>query len=489
MFGFGIIITLMILSTAYVLYQLITISHAAKVTLTSDVRSIDYAKQLQTLLYEQERNTQKYFISHDRTYHDLFLEGEERFYENIDSLLMVESNPEEMRLIDRVLQTHGWLATIHFPNAEHTAADPDSEINQLNRADSLELLHATITTLIRMNQSSIDNSMEYVEETITRSSNVALGITLCTLLAALTLAFIIPRTITKPIHTLIKGTEQIARGSFEPIRISSRDEIALLASAMNDMSAKLKKINEYKADLMQQMMHEFRTPLQTILSALYIMKEQSSAPLNSEQVLMLDSIRSSVDRLTSFTNQLLDLAKLDAGKMEYRLQPTDLIDVITPAIVDARLIALEKNITITLDARPVPPILADGEKIFFIINNLLNNAIKYTNSGGTINVSVTHRGKSIKLSVEDTGVGILPEDLPKVFVKFYQATNVEKLSIKGTGLGLALVKAFTEGHGGTVRVASTVNVGTTFTIELPVMAGEVLRRYEQQLTTGKMEFS
>jgi adenylate cyclase len=255
------------------------------------------------------------------------------------------------------------------------------------------------------------------------------------------------------------------------------------------MSAKLKKINQYKADLMQQVMHEFRTPLQTILSALYIMREQGSTPLNSEQLLMLDSIRTSVDRLTSFTNQLLDLAKLDAGMMEYRLQPTDIIDVITPAIVDARIIALEKDITITLDARPVPPILADAEKIFFIVSNLLSNAIKYTNSGGTINVQVAHRGKSIRLSVEDTGVGILPEDLPKVFVKFYQATNVEKLSIKGTGLGLSLVKAFTEGHGGTVTVSSTVNAGTTFTIELPVMAEEVLRRYEQQPTAGKMELS
>jgi signal transduction histidine kinase len=308
-----------------------------------------------------------------------------------------------------------------------------------------------------------------VEAITTRSLGVSLILALCTSIAAIMLAVIISRTITKPIKVLIHGTEQIARGSFEPIKVASRDEIAQLAGAVNDMSEKLIKIDEHKSELMQNIAHELRTPFQMILAALYKLNRQETGPLNEQQIELLESIRKSTTASTNYTNQLLDIAKIDAGMMEYNLKPIDLLSVVKPIVDNARLIASQKEITIILRSEPVQIIVVDEEKIFAVVNNLLSNAIKYTGPGGRITINVSRVGNNAKISVEDSGIGIAQEELGKVFNKFYQAKNALKGSSKGTGIGLALVKAYTEGHGGKVSVKSVLGVGTTFQVELPII--------------------
>jgi signal transduction histidine kinase len=148
-----------------------------------------------------------------------------------------------------------------------------------------------------------------------------------------------------------------------------------------------------------------------------------------------------------------------------------------PVLEEAKLIALRKNITVTMNAAPIPRIKADIDKIPQVYSNLLSNAIKYTPENGTINIDVAPSKFGVRVSVTDSGVGIAPEDLPNVFTKFYQAKNVNKASSRGTGVGLALVKALVEAHGGRVFAESAVGEGTTFTVELPSMKEPIIPNF------------
>jgi len=465
MIGFTIIILILTIGNAYMLFELYAVSDKTKVTLTSNVQAIDLAKQLQTLFYEEEAYAQKFLIAYDDVYYAMLDERTRRFNEDMDSLTAIPFAQEELDLLANVQRVHNGFADGLARRRFAPGTSTETDIRTPVRLDSARTM---LDRFIRINQSSIDAAMATVENTTQSSVNVALLLTLGTLLIAVTLALIITRTITRPLGHVIRSTEQIARGTFDPIRVTSNDEIASLADAVNDMSEKLKKINEYKADLMYQISHELRTPLQTILSAQFLLAEQRLGPLNMEQQKLLGSIRGSVDKLMKFTNQFLDLAKVEAGMMEFRLLPCNIVSIVTSAMEEVRLLAAQRQIIVNLATTPVPHAMADSEKLSQVFGNLLSNAVKYTDKGGMIHVSIVRARNKLLVSVRDTGVGIPQIDLSRVFTKFYQASNVSRSGSKGTGLGLALVKAFVEGHGGRVFATSTVGAGSTFTVELPI---------------------
>jgi two-component system sensor histidine kinase GlrK len=166
---------------------------------------------------------------------------------------------------------------------------------------------------------------------------------------------------------------------------------------------------------------------------------------------------------------MLDLAKVESGKMEFRFQPMDLAAVVTPVVLDERLIASRKDILISFDVQKTPAMMGDEEKLSQVVTNLLSNAVKYTDPGGLIAVLLYPKDHWIVLRISDNGVGIPREALPNLFTKFYQAPNLDRKMWKGTGLGLAIVKAYTEGHKGIVTVDSAVGKGTTFELKFPAI--------------------
>jgi signal transduction histidine kinase len=341
------------------------------------------------------------------------------------------------------------------------------------RSNSMKTLYRSLDHFISLNQLSIGSAMSRVETTTSRSAKVALLLIFWTLLVAIILAFIIARTITRPIGDLIRGTEQIARGRFEPVSVSSNDEIALLADAVNDMSVKIKKINELRAQMMQQISHELQNPLQAMLAAHDILKSQSSEALNAKQLQMLDNIFEGINKLAKFSKQYLDLAKIESGMMQYDMERAELLQIVKPLVEDAKLIASRKSITVELTAIATPKVMVDADKISIVVGNLLSNAIKYTRNNGKVRVKIDPCTLGAQVEVQDTGIGIISEELSKIFTRFYQAGNAGIIKSRGTGVGLALVKAFTEGQGGKVYVESTVDRGSKFTVELPAAPKEL----------------
>jgi len=207
-----------------------------------------------------------------------------------------------------------------------------------------------------------------------------------TLIVAITAALTITHTITRPIGELIKGTEQIAKGNFEKIYISSNDEITLLADAVNDMSAKIKSTNKLKAETMHQISHELRNPLQIMQSAHDIIKMSNS--VRQDKIKTLAIIETGIGRISDYSQQYLDLEKIESGAMQYNMELTDLIKIIEPIVEETKMVADAKSIYMSLNSVTVPHVMADAQKVSIVIYNLINNAVKYTPEDGEIKISI-----------------------------------------------------------------------------------------------------
>ena len=460
MIGFGIVIFLMLIATAYVLFELHRVTGTSRTALTVDVQAIDLEKEMRTILYDEERFADRYFMAQDTVYRSVFLEKNKLFVRDLDSLSGMLFDPRERQTLDVAGQIHDE----HFTSVLGDDLTP-SAVNE--RADAMDRVRKSLDELVSRRQHAVDASVQSIDRATERSLKVALFIAMGTLIAAIGAALIITRTITRPIGTLVAGTREIAGGSFTQIRIPSRDEIADLARAFNFMSESLDKMNRFRAEMMQHISHEIRMPLQSILSAHYLLTKKADTPVGEPQLKLLDGIRENVQKIAHFSNQFLDLSKVEAGMMQYNLKPVDLAAVVRPVVDDASPVAARKEIALSFVTSDIPPAYIDPDRSTEIFGNLIGNALKYTENGGKIDVRVGPCPFGVQVVVRDTGPGIPKEDIPKIFTKFYRTNTAVKGGKRGTGLGLAFVKALVEGQGGRVYASSTVGVGSTFTVEFP----------------------
>ena len=460
MIGFSIVIFFMLVATAYVLLELHRVTGTSRTALTVDVQAIDLEKEMRTIMYEEERYADRYFMARDTVYRNVFLENNKLFVKYLDSLASMLTDTHERQTLDQAGQIHD----SHFTSVLGADLRP-SVVNQ--RADAMDKVRKSLDDLIFRRQHAVDASIQSIDRATERSLKVALFIAVGALLAAIAAALIITRTITRPIGTLVAGTREIAGGSFTRIQIPSRDEIADLARAFNSMSATLDQVNRFRAEMMQHISHEIRMPLQSILSAHYLLTEKAEKPVGEPQLKLLHGIRENVQKIAHFSNQFLDLSKVEAGMMQYNLNPVDLASMVKPIVDDAAVLAARKEIALSFVASAIPPVFIDRDRSTEIFGNLINNALKYTENGGKIEVWVGPCSFGGQVGVRDTGPGIPKEDLPKIFTKFYRTNTAVKGGKRGTGIGLAFVKALVEGQGGRVYANSTVGVGSTFTVEFP----------------------
>jgi signal transduction histidine kinase len=244
---------------------------------------------------------------------------------------------------------------------------------------------------------------------------------------------------------------------------------ARLFREIEDKSAELEVANRHKSEFLASMSHELRTPLNAVIGFSEVLLERMFGDLNDKQEEYLRDIYSSGRHLLSLINDILDLAKIEAGKMELDLARFDLPQAIENAVTlvrgraDAHAIRLEKQI----DPR-LGDIVGDERKVKQILLNLLSNAVKFTPEGGRITVRATPADGSVEIAVTDTGIGIAPGDQAAVFEEFRQVGTDYARKREGTGLGLALTKRFVELHGGAIELKSALGEGSTFTFTLPV---------------------
>jgi len=226
-----------------------------------------------------------------------------------------------------------------------------------------------------------------------------------------------------------------------------------------------KELDRIKSDFVSTVSHDLRSPLTAILG--YIELLERVGPINDKQRTFIQRVQMSVRNITELINDLLDLGRIESGFDESKVS-LSVTNVVKYSVESLKDRILENDIKLTLDApKDLPQIIGDSVRLRQVVDNLLGNALRYTQKGGKIDVVLREENEQIIFQVCDDGVGIPAADRPHIFEKFYRASNVVD-DISGSGLGLAIVKTIVENHNGRIWVDSTEGEGSTFTIVLPI---------------------
>jgi len=294
------------------------------------------------------------------------------------------------------------------------------------------------------------------------------------------LAYLIARSIARPLQHITLATEKIARGDYDQqLDITSPDEVRRLATSFNVMAQEVKASRQAQRDFVANVSHELKTPLTSIQGFSQAILDRTArdgeAQRHAAQIINDES-----ERMTRLVNELLDLAKLDAGQIVMAREPVDMGQLLRGCVEKLTLQAGQGGVELKLDLGALPALSGDNDRLAQVFTNLIDNALKHTSQGSRVTVAArgvmgppTRKGEKavsrIEVSVADTGSGIPPEDLSRIFERFYQVDKSRRRKGKGAGLGLAIAKEIIQAHDGQIKAESVVGVGTKFTVTLPAL--------------------
>ena len=307
------------------------------------------------------------------------------------------------------------------------------------------------------------------------SRNLLIGVGAGSLTLALLLGLLLSWSVVAPLKRTQERLATIARGDFAGhVEVTNRDEIGALAADVNRMSDELGRLyreletaSRHKSDFLATMSHELRTPLNAIIGFSEVLHEQMFGELNERQLAYVADVLAAGKHLLELINDVLDLAKIEAGRMELSLSDVAIPDLLRSAVSMHSERADRARIALGLTTDPAEiEIAADERRVRQIVFNLLSNAVKFTPADGRVDVSARLNDGHVEIAVADTGPGIPAEDIETIFGEFEQTADGKKA--EGTGLGLPLSRKLVELHGGRLWVESRVGRGSTFRFTLPV---------------------
>ena len=228
-------------------------------------------------------------------------------------------------------------------------------------------------------------------------------------------------------------------------------------------------LDERRAQFLAAFSHELRTPLTSIVSFIELLRGEADG-LSEDGTHFLGILERNAERLLRLIDDLLILNRLEAGALPLELTQVSVAGLATEAVRNAAPRAAKSGITIHLDTGEGPPAPADPRRLLQVLDNLIGNAVKFSNAGGLVRVVTRCTRSSWRIDVSDTGIGIPPDEAARLFGPFVRGSNARIAGLPGTGLGLSIVKALVEMHGGDVKVESVLNEGTKFSVFLPVHA-------------------
>lgn len=290
-------------------------------------------------------------------------------------------------------------------------------------------------------------------------------------------AFVISRNISRPLHVLTEAVRLIAAGNLKiQIHVSRKDEIGTLAEFFNDMVSRVKEtqerqeeISRLKSEFITVAAHQLRTPLSIVKWAYQSVLEGDFGAVAPAQKEILQKAAIANESMIKLVHNLLDAARIEEGRFGYKFLRMDLVPFFNNLMDEKKLIAGVKNIELTYHTKEKKELFINGdaERLTIAIGNIIENAIRYTASGGTVDVAIETEPASVVIQVKDTGIGIAPEDKKRLFTKFYRGSNVMHMETEGTGLGLFISKNIIASHGGEIWFDSEKGHGTSFFIKLP----------------------
>ncbi len=468
--GYLAIMVMVFIFGGYVAFQLNRLNRITHLAAGVDSKVIETAESLSTRLQILVSLEKKYRSSLDETFYLLFQKRCNEFTDLLKTLPpMIAEAPFGTLVQEALALSHSYIKGV-----ERMEVQAGGEPSMAPKNGRDELIGELYMHLRRIHQAANQARDERIRKSESISADVlrmTIGLAAACILVGLAVSFVTTKRIVHPIRLLQQKTRDIAAGSFVKIEdIQAPPEIRQLAEGFNTMSAKLKELDALKEDFVSHVSHNLRTPLTAIWEAsdMLIRGTFDDDPENRAQLLVI--VRDECTRLIGSVNRILDLSRMEGGMMDYRFSEMDLNELIHSAISKLSPIARSKMIRLHVDTQPdLPPILADSDQLHQLLENLIGNALKFTDPDGQVTLKTVPpeaAGGTIQVSITDTGCGIEHEHLQGIFNKFRRIEK-GKNTARGTGLGLAIAKHIVTAHRGNIWVASQKGSGSTFYFSLP----------------------
>ncbi len=472
--GFLAIIALVSGVNLFALHQIRQITEFSNALVSKHYPAIDSARWLIDSVYAQVRNEKKYFAVRDDVFLKHFDNDAREFQHTLDALLEQEISPEGQKVLKELETLHDDYRILFHTEArlEPVRTPKMSKEYESQRDAIIAGMTKHLESFVDLHEASISTVVNDARRRSEQAGVVTKQLLIIALLLGLVLASLATYSILAPLRRLQEHIRQIGLGNFKTaVNVAAPSDLRELVESVGAMAKKLQELDDLKAEFVSHITHELRSPLTAIHAGTQLLLEEIPGPVTGPQretlELMVESSRQLIDMISS----LLDLSKIDAGMMEYRIVSADMKRVLDTSVNKIRLLADRERIRIVIEA-PRGPIFApvDESRMQQVLDNLLSNALKFSREGGSIYLRLEsdQKEKVLRISVTDTGRGIAPESLQHVFERFYQGAVRARGGAAGTGIGLSLVKKVVEAHGGRIWVESELGQGTTMTFVLPL---------------------
>jgi signal transduction histidine kinase len=492
LFSGYMLVTLLFLAMGGMSLQTIAKMSAQSQLLDQVHERVHWSQEIQHALALQMNFTAMALLLRDEATIANILRENNRF-NNTLARLEEFARPEERELIQRirVAQESALTTVADIANLVRDGRVDAAMALQLNKEYPLYLqIEGLVDQVVKREQQKMDSLRESVAATNRRTLIIMAGFVASSIALAALLGFVISWSFILPVQEAHGFVTQVAKGNFEAtINVPNRDEFGALADRMNQMSRELRtlyanqqeaarelqSLNERlqqasnaKSEFLANMSHELRTPMNAILGFIEMLLDDIYGEIPPHLREPLIDVQANGKHLLNLINDVLDLSKIEAGRMELVLGEYSVQDVVETVRTSLQSLALEKGLEFVAAAEDdIPLAFGDGRRITQCLMNLVGNALKFCKRG-RVAVWVERQGNDLLYHVSDTGIGIPKEELKNIFTEFQQVDTAITREFSGTGLGLNITKKFVEMHGGRIWAESELGKGSTFFFSIPL---------------------
>ncbi len=331
----------------------------------------------------------------------------------------------------------------------------------LSQVESSVLDRAPYQTVLAVPESEVTAAWKDLAPRLGLAGAIALAI-------SVVVAIILSRSITGPLGRISRAAREIGRGRYDQqIPVRGNDEVARVAESFNTMAREVSRSNNAMRDFLANVSHDLKTPLTSIQGFAQAIGEGAAGGKDDVEE-SARIIYQEAQRMRDLVDDLLYLSQIESGQMEMRVEPLEIGELLRACSERFEWRLKESGTTLTIEAPPLPDFQGDGRRLAQAFGNLMDNAVAYTPAGGSIAVTAGREDSHLRVDVHNTGSYIPPEDLPRVFERFFRVDRARKTG--HSGLGLAIAAEVVEAHGGTIKAESSPDDGTRFIVRLPYPA-------------------
>jgi two-component system sensor histidine kinase GlrK len=430
-------------------------------------RATQSSRRLVELLTAMERSARQMVILGDRTLLDTYVLNRKQFFDTAGEFTTLPFDSEQKQALDAIVRDEAAIFAV--------LSDDGAEIPQQAKAVEgfIGLADGAQAISVRSNE-LIDREVEAMRATAAQAQRIMLWQLLALIPVVLFLVIGFTILIARPIRQIDAAIRRLGGGELNTaVKVSGPEDLQYLGERLEWMRCRLVDLDQQKNRFLRQMSHELKTPLTALREGAELLSDEVVGKLSAEQREVAEILRQNSIELQKLIDDLLSYGASQFHKAALDVKPVQVRHVIDRVADDQRLALRAKSLKLDIEA-PQVMLAADFEKLRIILDNLMSNAIKFSPPGGTVSIAARADGTQLELEVADEGPGIAPADRPHIFDPFYQGAQVPDGRVKGTGIGLSVVREYATAHGGSVDVVDeAAQRGARLRVRLPLaVAGE-----------------